>query len=360
MAFFEANKKFFFPCEAESDCEELIESIINIYEHLGDEKSKSIFEKRLLYSFTNDYKYINQLVCDIEGGKRFLSKLESVKEKDIYIYGAGIKGSRLIQIFPDIQWAGYIDVSKQGGTYQGLNIYGLEKVEELQNNGFFVISVTMNPGMIKETLCSLGVCCENIIILKDYDSINEKNMYLDDEIIKLIDKDKIFADIGSFDGDDTLKYLKWCKDADAFAIAFEADVKNFKVCQERLESCKNVKVFNWGLGEKRETRRFSASNTVSSKLTENGNEIIQIYPLDEIRGEFGFLKIDVEGAEMEVLKGANKIISVQKPQIAISIYHKRDDIWKLPQLILETNPEYKFFLRHYTVGVTNTVLYAIP
>lgn len=360
MAFLGADKRYFFPCETESDSEELIKSIINIYEHLGDEKSKFIFEKRLLYSFTNDYKYINQLVCDIEGGKKFLSKLDSAKEKDIYIYGAGIKGSRLIQIFPDIQWAGYIDVGKQGGTYQGLNIYGLEKAEELQNNGFFVISVTMNPETIKETLCSLGVSCENIIILKDYDSINEKNMYFDDEIVKLKDKDKIFADIGSFNGDDTLRYLKWCKDADASALVFEADVKNFKVCQERLESYENVKVFNCGLGEKRETRRFQASNTVSSKLSEDGDEIIQIYSLDEIEGKFGFLKMDVEGAETEVLMGASKIISVQKPQIAISIYHKRDDIWKLPQLILKMNPGYKLFLRHYTIGVTNTVLYAIP
>ena len=114
------------------------------------------------------------------------------------------------------------------------------------------------------------------------------------------------------------------------------------------------------MGERREIRNFQLSNTYASKLSEYGETKIEVHPLDEIDEKFGFLKMDVEGAEEEVLRGANRIISTQKPIIAISIYHKRDDIWRLPKLILEMNEEYTFFLRHYIVGVIDTVLYAIP
>lgn len=202
------DQEYFFPCESESDCEENVKNVINIYEHLGDETSKYIFERRLLYSFTNDYRYIRQIISKSEGGKAFLLKLESLKEKDIFIYGAGIKGSRLIRLFPELNWKGYVDIAKKGKRYRGLNIYGLEKVMELKNKGFFVISVQMHPEAIRETLISLGVYSENIIILKDYDAINAKNIYFDDEIIKTNDINKMFADIGSFDGNDMIRYLE--------------------------------------------------------------------------------------------------------------------------------------------------------
>ena len=62
------DKEYFFPCVLKSDCEELIKNVVNIYDHLGDEESRYIFGKRLLYSFTNDYKYIHKIVKKSEGG----------------------------------------------------------------------------------------------------------------------------------------------------------------------------------------------------------------------------------------------------------------------------------------------------
>lgn len=53
------------------------------------------------------------------------------------------------------------------------------------------------------------------------------------------------------------------------------------------------------------------------------------------------------------------IITSQKPKLAISIYHKKEDIWELPGLLLEMNPEYRFYLRHYSLREAETVLYAV-
>ena len=69
--------------------------------------------------------------------------------------------------------------------------------------------------------------------------------------------------------------------------------------------------------------------------------------------------MDIEGAEREAIIGARNIIKSQKPKMAVSIYHKKEDIWELPKLLIEINPEYKFYLRHYSFRDAETVLYAI-
>ena len=69
--------------------------------------------------------------------------------------------------------------------------------------------------------------------------------------------------------------------------------------------------------------------------------------------------MDIEGAEKKALMGAKTLIRKFKPKLAISVYHKRDDIWEIPKLILSINPEYRFFLRVYSFTGKDTVLYAI-
>ncbi len=71
-----------------------------------------------------------------------------------------------------------------------------------------------------------------------------------------------------------------------------------------------------------------------------------------------YIKMDIEGAEAEALRGAARVIKEQKPKLAISVYHKERDIWEIPALILSYCPEYKFYLRHYSFSWYDTVLYA--
>ena len=72
-----------------------------------------------------------------------------------------------------------------------------------------------------------------------------------------------------------------------------------------------------------------------------------------------FIKMDLEGAEYEALIGAKKIIKKWKPKLAISLYHKPEDVWELPSLILDMNPSYSLYLSHYSIATAETVLYAL-
>ena len=69
--------------------------------------------------------------------------------------------------------------------------------------------------------------------------------------------------------------------------------------------------------------------------------------------------MDVEGAEYNSLIGARETIVKYKPKLAISVYHRRDDIWRIPMLLLQYNPDYRFYLRIYSFTGNDTVLYAV-
>lgn len=72
-----------------------------------------------------------------------------------------------------------------------------------------------------------------------------------------------------------------------------------------------------------------------------------------------FIKMDIEGAEKEALIGAEQIIRCHKPKLAICVYHKPEDIYVLPELINSFREDYRFYLRHYSNTIYETVLYAV-
>ena len=69
--------------------------------------------------------------------------------------------------------------------------------------------------------------------------------------------------------------------------------------------------------------------------------------------------MDVEGAELESLKGAKEVIKRDIPKLAICIYHKPEDVITLPLYIKELVPQYKFYLRSYSNADNEMVLYAV-
>lgn len=100
----------------------------------------------------------------------------------------------------------------------------------------------------------------------------------------------------------------------------------------------------------------------SSIICDDGEVSISAVTIDETirKGDkVTFIKMDVEGAELESLKGAKEIIIRDKPKLAISIYHKPEDMAAIPLYIKRLVPKYKFYIRHHSNGSSETVLYAI-
>ena len=77
-----------------------------------------------------------------------------------------------------------------------------------------------------------------------------------------------------------------------------------------------------------------------------------------IKEKVTYVKMDIEGAELDALHGMEKMIKSDKPKLAISIYHKPEDLWEIPLYIYKLVPEYKFILRHHHHRIHETILYA--
>lgn len=73
-----------------------------------------------------------------------------------------------------------------------------------------------------------------------------------------------------------------------------------------------------------------------------------------------FIKLDIEGAEGRALRGARETIRSQRPTLAVALYHALEDFIKLPRLIDELAPGYRFHLGHYTIHAEETILFATP
>ena len=68
--------------------------------------------------------------------------------------------------------------------------------------------------------------------------------------------------------------------------------------------------------------------------------------------------MDVEGNELDALKGAMRILNTSKPDLAISIYHRPSDLWDIILHLNSSCAGYKFAIRNYTGFPAETVLYA--
>jgi FkbM family methyltransferase len=72
------------------------------------------------------------------------------------------------------------------------------------------------------------------------------------------------------------------------------------------------------------------------------------------------IKMDVEGAELEVLKGAASTLRTQRPRLALSAYHRPDDLAVLPAFVASLGLEYEWFLQCSTMTDVDTILFGVP
>ena len=94
-------------------------------------------------------------------------------------------------------------------------------------------------------------------------------------------------------------------------------------------------------------------------VSSDGSVSVDADSLDNIIGQnkVTFIKLDVEGSELETLMGAAEIIKRDCPRMAISVYHKKDDLFAVARYLLSLVDNYNFAIRHYHSDTIETILY---
>lgn len=170
---------------------------------------------------------------------------------------------------------------------------------------------------------------------------------------------EILCDVGAHVGTTVCKFLaatRWQYDA---IHAFEPDAGNFAKLQQGIfKTLANFHPRNMALSSTKSTLRFAETGTMGSHLDDNGNVQVQASTLDDEIGHATFIKMDVEGHEANILRGARRLISQSKPRLAITGYHFADDLLDIAQLVREIEPAYRLRLRHHSFYYYDTILYA--
>lgn len=190
---------------------------------------------------------------------------------------------------------------------------------------------------------------------------SERPQYFEPDICPLSD-DEIFVDGGCFIGDTAEEFIRQVKGRYNHIYGFEPDMNNFNKAVANLTPYENIDVFNSGLWQDTNAYKFLSGAHGGSKVSEFGDVISKMVALDDFfKGKQPptFVKMDVEGSEFHALNGASKLIGEAKPKLAVCVYHKIEDMFDLPQRILQLNPDYKLTLRHYSRWYAESVCYAV-
>jgi FkbM family methyltransferase len=172
-----------------------------------------------------------------------------------------------------------------------------------------------------------------------------------------LEKGEVFVDVGGFDGDTTEALLnRWPNFREVHF--FEPSISNMKHAQRRLVEHHCLSYYQIGLSDKKGILGFCSSNGPSSAFSDSGDELIEVDTLDDcLNQEVSFIKIDIEGLEMQALNGARRHIACEKTSLAIAGYHKPDDLRLIFQFVKRLRPSCSVFLRHYTEGMSETILF---
>ena len=192
-------------------------------------------------------------------------------------------------------------------------------------------------------------------------SFDPEGQYFED-FLELAPAGETFVDVGSFDGRTSLRFAARVPNF-SHIYAFEPSRSNIPSIKRNLKTlgAGRTTVYPYGLGAKAGKRKFDASLGTSSRASDDGDTEIEVCSLDSLRlSNPTFIKMDIEGAEVEALIGAFSTIERFRPRLAIAVYHRFDDFWRIPEVISETRVDFRIYLRHYTEGIDETVMYFVP
>ena len=271
--------------------------------------------------------------------------------------------------------------SVYGPAFHIHTLKNLGHYELLRNVFVDALSIRTFDNLIKYRLSGDPSFLQSVAIGHNYGKIQHDSYILNSQFFNL-SKDEVFIDAGALDGSSS-KYFIESVDGDFEKIVmFEPSSESAQKCYQTIEELdkkfpsKKIKektfIVEAGLYDRKGVLPISLSlfdqdvtNThgampqsahfietgFSNAFIEKGNEYnvinVPITTLDDYIGEkpVSFIKFEIEGSEVAALQGATKTIVKNKPKLALSIYHRPQDLEMIINYISDINIGYNMALR---------------
>lgn len=333
-------------------------------------------------------------------------------ELPVFIYGMGDGALKILKVFEEygIPVAGFFasDEFVRGHTFEGHLVHTLSQIESLIDDFVIVLAfaagyrslydrikqiasrhklVAPDVPVAGEGLFTYKYCLENAEKIQSvYDmladdvsrrtyadiinfKISGKIEYLDrctaprEEVYgKLIpiSGNDVFVDMGAYRGDTIDEFISACGGKYKHIYAFEPNPKNFRRLYKNYPDNDRITLFNAAAGDSEGIVNISANEGKMSHLSPVGKTVkIPVFAADKaVPEQADIIKLDVEGGERNALLGAREHIR-GGASILCSLYHRNEDMFELPLLIKEMNPQLELYIRHQLyIPAWETNLYA--
>lgn len=175
-----------------------------------------------------------------------------------------------------------------------------------------------------------------------------------------------FVDCGAFEGD-TLSTIAGLGANVEEVYAFEPDMSNFARLSRyasEFSAATGARVSLWPCAVTAESavRAFRADGAEAGHLATDGELPVTAVALDDVlpAAVVTDLKMDIEGAELDALRGAEALIRRGQPRLAICVYHRAEHLWQIPLFVRGLGLPYDLFLRSHGHFGFDVVMYAVP
>jgi FkbM family methyltransferase len=343
-----------------------------------------------------------------------------LNSRPIVCYGLGFYGGIIVKYFKEqgLNVACFCDSKKRGvDSETGLIIISPQELIEQYSNANIVISVANpnNEESVRTTVKSLGIDSEQIFSFKDayrfirksrvepvslsleqvekildgfewayefFHDENSKKIIL--EIVRgylfnttydykppkdayfppqfAFGEKEVFVDGGLYIGDTTEEFIRRVDSKYKRIVGFDIDENNLKSARVNLAKYENIEICEKGLWSEETSLHAELGILAGSNINEGAKDIVSLTTLKDYFSYSSemptYIKLDVEGSEKQALLGARDILTNYSPKLAICVYHYPEEVFEVTKLLHKINPNYRFFLEHYSPYVWETVLYA--
>ncbi|HRO49051.1 MAG TPA: FkbM family methyltransferase [Hyphomicrobium sp.] len=174
----------------------------------------------------------------------------------------------------------------------------------------------------------------------------------------------VYCDCGAYDGDTIRLFMEAAKGGFERIYAFEPDDAMRGKLEDMARGEPRIQLIAKGAYGSEGHLSFRPNGVYSMLTSEETSDDVVHVPVTTIDAVLGservdIIKMDIEGAEYDALNGAEHTIRAHKPKLAICLYHRVDDMLRIPDLVRSFVPEYELHIRHQSASCTDTILFAV-
>jgi FkbM family methyltransferase len=168
-----------------------------------------------------------------------------------------------------------------------------------------------------------------------------------------------FVDVGAYTGDTLTALSDFAGGSLRAYYGFEPDPTNYALLQRHVGAISatwpdvTILISQVAVGADRRDKEFRANASDTAQVSPTGETVVRSIRLDDLDlPSPTYLKVDVEGGEAEVLRGATELLKTDALTVAIATYHRPTDLFALPLHLSRTAPNRRHFLRsHGDAGI---------